>query len=242
MVSHSSILAWRIPWTEEPGGIQFMGSQRVGKDWSNLGCMHAFLGFNHQGTDSNLNGLNIKKHTPGYIRVKLLTTKDQINLFKREKKIVITYKGTTFRLTSNFLKEKMNETTKKIWLTFYFCFQYSIYHGFLKRLNLCLFINILRFIKSKVALWRNWIVWQGHIREIWINHFLILKTLLTLLQIYCSKGSYFIFKYICVSNCMWENTLWSLLGWLGFFKLPLYLSGSKALEVIFLLLAHFFFF
>ena len=32
MVSHSSILAWRIPWTEEPGGIQFMGSQRVGKD------------------------------------------------------------------------------------------------------------------------------------------------------------------------------------------------------------------
>ena len=29
MASHSSILAWRIPWTEEPGGLQFMGSQRV---------------------------------------------------------------------------------------------------------------------------------------------------------------------------------------------------------------------
>ena len=28
--SHSSILAWRIPWTEEPGGLQSMGSQRVG--------------------------------------------------------------------------------------------------------------------------------------------------------------------------------------------------------------------
>ena len=28
----SSILAWRIPWTEEPGGTQFMGSQRVGCD------------------------------------------------------------------------------------------------------------------------------------------------------------------------------------------------------------------
>ena len=27
MASHSSILAWRIPWTEEPGGLQFMGSQ-----------------------------------------------------------------------------------------------------------------------------------------------------------------------------------------------------------------------
>ena len=30
---HSSILAWRIPWTEEPGGLQFMESQRVGHDW-----------------------------------------------------------------------------------------------------------------------------------------------------------------------------------------------------------------
>ena len=27
---HSSLLAWRIPWTEEPGGLQSMGSQRVG--------------------------------------------------------------------------------------------------------------------------------------------------------------------------------------------------------------------
>ena len=32
MVTHSSILAWRIPWTEEPGGLQSMGSQRVGHD------------------------------------------------------------------------------------------------------------------------------------------------------------------------------------------------------------------
>ena len=30
--THSSILAWKIPWTEEPGGLQFMGSQRVGYD------------------------------------------------------------------------------------------------------------------------------------------------------------------------------------------------------------------
>ena len=29
MTTHSSILAWRIPWTEEPGGLQSMGSQRV---------------------------------------------------------------------------------------------------------------------------------------------------------------------------------------------------------------------
>ena len=30
MATHSSILAWRIPWTEEPGGLQSTGSQRVG--------------------------------------------------------------------------------------------------------------------------------------------------------------------------------------------------------------------
>ena len=29
MAGHSSVLAWRIPWTEEPGGLQSMGSQRV---------------------------------------------------------------------------------------------------------------------------------------------------------------------------------------------------------------------
>ena len=32
--THSSILAWRIPWTEEPSGLQSMGSQRVGHDWA----------------------------------------------------------------------------------------------------------------------------------------------------------------------------------------------------------------
>ena len=33
MTTHSCILAWRIPWTEEPGGLQSMGSQRVWQDW-----------------------------------------------------------------------------------------------------------------------------------------------------------------------------------------------------------------
>ena len=34
MATDSSILAWRIPWTEEPGGLQSSGSQRVGPDWA----------------------------------------------------------------------------------------------------------------------------------------------------------------------------------------------------------------
>ena len=36
MATLSSFLAWRIPWTEEPGGLQSMGLQRVRHDWSNL--------------------------------------------------------------------------------------------------------------------------------------------------------------------------------------------------------------
>ena len=34
MVTHSSILAWRIPWSKKPGRLQAMGSQRVGHDWA----------------------------------------------------------------------------------------------------------------------------------------------------------------------------------------------------------------
>ena len=35
MVTHSSILAWEIPWAEDPGGLQSMESQRVGHDLAN---------------------------------------------------------------------------------------------------------------------------------------------------------------------------------------------------------------
>ena len=40
MAIHSSILAWRNPWTEEPSWLQSTGSHRVGHDWSDLACMH----------------------------------------------------------------------------------------------------------------------------------------------------------------------------------------------------------
>ena len=41
MATHSSILAWRIPGTGEPGGLPSMGSHRVGHDWSNLAAAAA---------------------------------------------------------------------------------------------------------------------------------------------------------------------------------------------------------
>ena len=45
MVTHSSILAWRIPWTEKPGRLQSTGSQRVGHDFTftfNLSLLYIF--------------------------------------------------------------------------------------------------------------------------------------------------------------------------------------------------------
>ena len=39
MATHSSILAWRSPWTEKPGGLQSMGLQRVGHDSNNLASL-----------------------------------------------------------------------------------------------------------------------------------------------------------------------------------------------------------
>ena len=41
MATHSSVLAWRALWTEEPGGLLSNGSHRVGPDCSALACMHA---------------------------------------------------------------------------------------------------------------------------------------------------------------------------------------------------------
>ena len=43
MATHSSILARGIPWTEEPGGLQSIGLQKVGNDRSNLAHMHACI-------------------------------------------------------------------------------------------------------------------------------------------------------------------------------------------------------
>ena len=47
MATHSSILAWRIPGTEEPSGLLSLGSHRVGHDWSDLAAAAAKNSYNH---------------------------------------------------------------------------------------------------------------------------------------------------------------------------------------------------
>ena len=43
MAPHSSTLAWKIPWTEEPGGLQSMGSLRVGHNWTTSLSLFTFM-------------------------------------------------------------------------------------------------------------------------------------------------------------------------------------------------------
>ena len=43
LATHSGTLAWRIPWTEEPGGLQSVGSRRVGHDWATSPSLFTFM-------------------------------------------------------------------------------------------------------------------------------------------------------------------------------------------------------
>ena len=43
MAPHSSTLAWKIPWMEEPSGLQSMGSLRVGHDWATSRSLFTFM-------------------------------------------------------------------------------------------------------------------------------------------------------------------------------------------------------
>ena len=45
MAPHSSTLAWKIPWAEEPGRLQAMGSRRVGHDWATSLSLFPFMGW-----------------------------------------------------------------------------------------------------------------------------------------------------------------------------------------------------
>ena len=57
MVTHSSILAWTIPWTEEPGGLQSLGSQRVRHNWATKQQQHSHSGQRGNTAASTRSGL-----------------------------------------------------------------------------------------------------------------------------------------------------------------------------------------
>ena len=74
MTTHSSILAWRIPWTEEPGRLQFMGLQKVEHGWATNTHTQS-LSF----SNSKLNNLTIwseskcESQNSGIVKLMILT-------------------------------------------------------------------------------------------------------------------------------------------------------------------------
>ena len=59
MATHSSTLAWKLPWTEEPGRLQSMGSLSVGHDWSDSAAAEAAA--KYRGVTSNWSRLDTGK-------------------------------------------------------------------------------------------------------------------------------------------------------------------------------------
>ena len=61
MATHSSVLAWRIPETGEPGGLPSMGSHRVGHDWSDLAAAAYSVSHNRQGERNDQEKIILRK-------------------------------------------------------------------------------------------------------------------------------------------------------------------------------------
>ena len=65
MATHSNILAWEIPWIEEPGGLQSMGLRRVGYNWHNL-----IINI-HSSIESEINVAFLLEHMIPVVRVQV---------------------------------------------------------------------------------------------------------------------------------------------------------------------------
>ena len=76
MATHSSIFAWKIPWTEETGGLPYMGSQRVGHDWA---CTHTHT-HTTQAVITEIAGICQASHSRGFLAPNILSSVLGINL------------------------------------------------------------------------------------------------------------------------------------------------------------------
>ena len=70
MATHSSVLAWRIPETGEPGGLPSMGSHRVGHNWSDLAVVQATVTRYHKWMDVNNRNVFLTVQVAGKSKVR----------------------------------------------------------------------------------------------------------------------------------------------------------------------------
>ena len=120
MATHSSVLAWRIPGTGEPGGLQFMGSHRVGHDWSDLaGAVAAAeedINIQIQETEWISNTINPKEFTLKFLIDKPMKIKD-----KAAREITPYSEKKTIEMTADYSLETMEARRK--WHTFLKCWK-----------------------------------------------------------------------------------------------------------------------
>ena len=104
MATNSRILAWRVPWTEEPGGLQSMGSQRVRHNWA---CSHALQIFQ-------------SFHSDGFfVTHKLLSNENETNQVQENKTLHWKKKKTIKVQHNKVLLEKILSTPIPMSLTYF---------------------------------------------------------------------------------------------------------------------------
>ena len=123
MATHSSILAWRMPWTEEPGRLQSIESQRVGHNWSNLA-----------GNPFQVGGERTRKQKQNFPCDR--RKEDGVSMQINNSNIVVLLKHIEKHLVTQILLEKIMITRVMCWQIY---FIKSSYNCFKKRnIQLCL--------------------------------------------------------------------------------------------------------
>ena len=123
MATHSSILAWKIPWTEEPGGLQSMGLQRVGHNWATntswlkvnyISYCHKLLKFTR--TFANMTSWNFLRCPMRYTGERFLSPFCEWGKWSREAE---KHKGNCFTFSQLFISAKQHRYSSITYLEGY---------------------------------------------------------------------------------------------------------------------------
>ena len=142
MTTRSSILSWRIPWTEDSGRLQSIGWHRVRQDWSNFTCMHV-----NSPTCRYVFNVSVKGVEFCFLLLQHLDLESLILLsFSQNRQFLFLYNWLVAQIC--FLKEVLKGlfTLGKVFLQYYLFFNVHVSSGF-SRFFSFLYIYILDFFR-----------------------------------------------------------------------------------------------
>ena len=155
MATHSSILAWKIPWTDEPGGLQSMGPQRVGYNWGTLEGNGSPLQYSclENPRDGGAWWAAVHRVAQSQTRLKQLSSSSRgtwAHLMSRENHVKKKKVEASYVRNKSFDGLSFNKISyRECWVIFLnaYCFEW---HGLLwersperNKLNMCLFDKVL---------------------------------------------------------------------------------------------------